>query len=189
VLAVFAIPCRRKPQRTKMPVSVHPPRHQRYVLIEFAPTSGCLGSIVSVVTDFCRNVVDDQGTKFAFQLAAYELTENIVKYSIGGLTSLRIEVESSPQGPEIVLTTENEAPLERIADAVVRLEAVEQAADPTAHFDQLVRESIENPSESRLGLGRLRAEGDLRLSHWVSDNRLVVQVRRAVRAAEEGRHP
>ncbi len=142
-----------------------------------------------MVTDFCRNVVDDQGTKFAFQLAAYELTENIVKYSTGGLTSLRIEVESSPRGPEIVLTTENQASPERIADAIARLEAVEQAADPIAHFDQLVQESIKSPNESRLGLGRLRAEGELVLSHRGSDNCLVVQVRRAVRKTVEGRNP
>lgn len=169
-----------------MNASCNPARHQRYVTIEFAPTSGCLGSIVAVVTDFCRNVVDDQGVKFAFQMAAYELTENMVKYSTGGLTSLRIEVESSPRGPEIVMTTQNEAHPDRIADAVARLEVLENVADPTAYFDQLVQESLAEPNESRLGLGRLRAEGDLSLSHWVSANSLIVQVRRSARAAQEG---
>jgi hypothetical protein len=169
--------------------SRNPARHQRFVSIEFAPTSGCLGSIVSVVNDFCRNVVDDQGTKFAFQLAAYELTENMVKYSTGGLTSLRIEVESSPAGPELVLTTENEASSERIADAVSRLEALERTPDPSAYFDQLVKESLDEPNESRLGLGRLRAEGELVLSHRVTDNTLMVQVRRPTGAPEEGKDP
>lgn len=168
-----------------MPVSLSPTRLPRYVDIEFAPTSGCLGSIVSVVTDFCRNVVDDPGIKFAFQLAAYELTENLVKYSTSGLASLRIEVESSVRGPEIVLTTKNEAPPDRLADASARLQAVEEATDPVAHLDELVKESLTTPTESRLGLGRLRAEGDLSLSHRVVEGSLIVQVRRSARRIEE----
>jgi len=166
-----------------------PPRHQRYVVIEFAPTSGCLGSIVSVVTDFCRNVVDDQRIKYAFQLAAYELTENMVNYSTGGLVSLRVEVERSLQGLEIVLSTWNETTPERLADAVAQLETLEQVTDPTAHFDELVRQSLVEPNESRLGLGRLRAAGGLALSHQVADSSLVVQVRRSARASDEGRNP
>jgi hypothetical protein len=168
-----------------MPVSQQPPRHQRYVFIEFSPTSGCLGSIVSVVTDFCRNVVDDPGIKFAFQLAAYELTENLVKYASGDKTSIRIAVESTGRGPEIVLTTENESAPERLADVSARLEAAEKAEDPLSHFDQLVQESLESPLESRLGLGRLRAEGELLVSHCVIDRRIRIQVRRSIRQFEE----
>ncbi|MGC4067579.1 MAG: hypothetical protein QM784_23620 [Polyangiaceae bacterium] len=170
-----------------MSASSHPARHQRYVAIEFSPTSGCLGSIVSVVTDFCRNVVDDPGVKFAFQLAAYELTENLVKYAVGDRTRLRIAVESTVRGPEIVLSTENESTPERLADAAARLSAAEAATDPIEHFDQLVQESLASPTESRLGLGRLRAEGELEVSHEVNDRMIRIQVRRPVQSNEEGR--
>jgi hypothetical protein len=170
-----------------MPLSQNPARHQRFVLIEFAPTSGCLGSIVTVVNDFCRNVVDDPSIKFSFQLAAYELTENLVKYATSGRTSLRIEVESSLRGPEIVLTTQNEAPPERLSDACARLTEIEAAPDPTAYFDQLIQQSLACPSEARLGLGRLRAEGELALSHSVTGNCLTIQVRRAVRRPADTR--
>jgi len=140
-----------------------------------------LGSIVTVVTDFCRNVVDDSATCYAFQLAAYELTENLVKYSSGDQTVLRVSVDSTPRGPDLVLVTENEANAERLADADARLTAVERAEDPVAHFDALVQEAIESPEHSRLGLGRLRAEGDLLVSHRVSDGRIAIEVRRPVR--------
>jgi hypothetical protein len=168
-----------------MPLSPSSGR-QPYVFIEFAPTSGCLGSIVSVVTDFCRHFVDDSTVRFAFQLAAYELTENLVKYATGGFTSLRIEVENSPRGPEIVLTSQNEAPPERIADAVARLEAIEQSADPMAYFDALVRESLAAPDGCQLGLGRLRAEGNFRLSHCATGSSLIIQVRRSACGIKEG---
>jgi hypothetical protein len=127
-----------------------------------------------------RNVVDDQETHFAFQLAAYELIENLVKYASGDRVIVRIEVESAPRGPELVLLTENQASPERLADVNARLTAAEVAEDPVVHFDRLVQESLASPGESRLGLGRLRAEGDLLLSHRVSCDSLWVEVRRPV---------
>src|SRR5512145_631042 len=157
-----------------------PNRRPRFIRIEFAPSSGCLGSIVQIVTDFCRNVVDDPETHFAFQLAAYELIENLVKYSSGERVVVRIEVESTPRGPELVLVTENQAAPERMSDVAARLSAAESAEDPIVHFDQLVQESLASPGESRLGLGRLRAEGDLFLSHRVNGDTLCVEVRRPV---------
>lgn len=133
-----------------------------------------------IVTDFCRNVVDDQETHFAFQLAAYELIENLVKYASGEQVGVRIEVESTPRGPELVLETQNQAVPERLRDVSARLTAAENAADPIVHFDELVQESLESPGESRLGLGRLRAEGELTLSHRVEHDTLFVEVRRPV---------
>ncbi len=162
-----------------MPSNV-PTRRPRFIRVEFAPSSGCLGSIVQIVTDFCRNVVDDQETHFAFQLAAYELIENLVKYASGERVTVRIEVESTPRGPDIVLVTENQASPERLADVNTRLSAAESAEDPIVHFDQLVQESLASPGESRLGLGRLRAEGDLTLTHRVTNDVLLVEVRRPV---------
>lgn len=158
-----------------------PIRKPRFVRVEFAPSSGCLGSIIQVVNDFCRNIVDDQDICSAFRLAAYELLENGVKYSSGDRVIVHVEVESAPRCPNIVLSTENRAPPERLADVDQRLKAAELAADPVAHFDQLVREALASPGESRLGIGRLRAEGDMLLSHRISGETLWVNVRRPVR--------
>lgn len=160
-----------------------PSQHRPYVLIQFAPSSGCLGSVVSVVTDFCRNVVKDPDILFSFRIAAYELTENLLTYSVGGLASICIETERTPAGLDLVLTTENEAEPERIADAIERLASIERAEDPVQFFDQLVRHSLDAPQDSRLGFGRLRAEGKLELSHRVEHGSLMVRVRRlALRA-------
>lgn len=163
-----------------------PGRRPRFINIEFAPSSGCLGSIVQIITDFCRNVVDDQETQFAFQLAAYELIENLVKYSWGDHVLVRVEVQSTPRGHEIVLVTQNQAPPERLADVAARLADAEAAEDPIEHFDRLVQESLASPGESRLGLGRLRAEGELQLAHRVDAETIWIEVRRPVhRTARE----
>ncbi len=78
------------------------------------------------------------------------------------------------------LTTENQASVERLRDVDERLLAGEAAEDPIAHFDELVRDSLNSPNESRLGLGRLRAEADLAVSHRISDNTISIRVRRRI---------
>lgn len=161
-------------------MSFSPPRRLRFIRVEFAPSCGCLGSLVAVVTDFCRNVIDDPDVIFAFRMAAFELTENVVKYCTGDRATLEVSVANTVEGAELALTTQNETTPERLRDADERLVATETAADPVAHFDQLVRDSLNSPNESRLGLGRLRAEADLRVSHKIEGTSITVQVRRRV---------
>jgi hypothetical protein len=140
-----------------------------------------LSSIVSVVTDFCRNVVDHQETEFAFRLAAYELVENLIKYNTGDFVALEVGVHSTKDGPEIVLVTKNQTTEECLREVDERLNAAERTDDPVGHFDRLVLQSLETPGESRLGLGRLRAEGNLLLSHRIdSEGWLIIEVSRPI---------
>ena len=161
-------------------MSLCPARRLRFVKVEFAPSCGCLGSLVALVTDFCRNVIDDPDIVFAFRMAAFELTENVVKYCSGDRATLEISVDNTAGGSELVLITENQASAERLRDVNDRLLAGEAAEDPVAHFDKLVRDTLNSPNESRLGLGRLRAEADLTLSHRITDSAISICVRRRV---------
>ncbi len=163
-----------------------PPRRLRFVKVEFAPSCGCLGSLVALVTDFCRNVIDDPDIVFAFRMAAFELTENVVKYCSGDRATLEISVNDTVEGSELVLVTENQASVERLQDVDERLIAGEAAEDPVAHFDKLVRDTLNSPDESRLGLGRLRAEADLTVSHSISNDSISIRVRRRVLKTSSG---
>jgi hypothetical protein len=157
-----------------------PNRGPRFISVEFTPNVGCLGCVVAVVNDFCRNVIDDKDTQYAIQLAAYELVENLIKYSIGDHVNIDIRVVGGISGHELVLTTKNQAVQSRLRDVESRLSAVESALDPVAHFDVLVHESIESPGESRLGLGRLRGEVDLKVSHRIEEDYVIIEVRREI---------
>jgi len=163
-----------------------PPRRLRFIRVEFAPCCGCLGSIVALVTDFCRNVIDDPDVIFAFRMAAFELTENIVKYCSGDRASLEISVDNAAGGSELVLTTVNDASADRLLDVSERLTATELAEDPVAHFDALVRDTLNSPNESRLGIGRLRAEADLSISHYVDGDQITISVRRRILRTGDG---
>jgi hypothetical protein len=157
-----------------------PPRRLRFIKVEFAPSSGCLGSLVALVTDFCRNVIDDPDIIFAFRMATFELSENIVKYCSGDRAWLEVSVDNGADGSALVLTTSNQAQLDRLADVSERLAAAENANDPVAHFDDLVRETLNSPNESRLGIGRLRAEADLELTHHTNGDWITITARRRI---------
>jgi hypothetical protein len=163
-----------------MPTEPSPRHLQRFVKVEFTPGCGCEGNLVALIVDFCRKVVDNSEVIFAVQMAAFELTENIVKYSSGDLASLAISVDATAEGADLVLTTSNEATRDRLKDADERLTAIELAHDPVAHFDGLVRDTLDSPHESRLGIGRLRAEAALTLSHSLKENWITVTVRHRI---------
>ena len=167
-----------------MPLS--PPRRLRFAKVEFAPSCGCLGSLVALVTDFCRNVIDDPAIVFAFRMAAFELTENVVKYCSGDRATLEISVDHTAEGSELRLITSNQASAERLHDVNERLLAGEAADDPVAHFDKLVRDTLNSPHESRLGLGRLRAEADLLVSHRITEDTVSICVRRRILKMSSG---
>lgn len=141
---------------------------------------------MALVTDFCRNVIDDPDIVFAFRMAAFELTENVVKYCSGDRATLEISVDNTAGGSELVLITENQAGAERLRDVHDRLLAGEAAEDPVAHFDKLVRDTLNSPNESRLGLGQLRAEADLTVSHRITDSSISICVRRRVLKSGSG---
>ena len=164
----------------------NPPRRLRFIKVEFAPSCGCLGTIVAVVTDFCRNVTDDPDIIFAFRLAAFELTENILKYCEGDRASVEISVDNTANGSDLVMAVSNEASPERLQDVCERLVAAETAAEPVAHFDGLVRDTLNSPNESRLGIGRLRAESDLAVSHSSHEHWITISVRHRILKSVSG---
>jgi len=110
----------------------------------------------------------------------------VVKYCSGDRATLEISVNNTVEGSELVLVTENQASVERLKDADERLRAGEAAEDPVAHFDKLVRDTLNSPDESRLGLGRLRAEADLAVSHSINNDMISIRVRRRVLKTNSG---
>jgi hypothetical protein len=156
-------------------------RLNRILRVEYVPPTRCSRNLVQLFTDFCHNVTTDQDTESAFQLAAYELIENLAKYSTNDPVIAQIEVQTAPVGARIVFTTQNRTTPQRLHDVDTRLTAAETAEDPCAHFDRLVQESLTlPPGESRLGLGRLRFEGDLELCHRIEGNTVLIEVSRRV---------
>jgi hypothetical protein len=107
-------------------------------------------------------------------LAAHELLENIVKYSVGEAAEFHLLLETKATGLVIRLRTKNRAAPERMADAQWRLDALANAGDPVAHYDELIRESARRRDVSGLGLARIPAESEMQLRYATDKDWLIL---------------
>ncbi|HTQ06059.1 MAG TPA: hypothetical protein VMI54_19490 [Polyangiaceae bacterium] len=110
-----------------------------------------------------------------FVMAAQELLENLAKYAAPGHASFRFELSAQNGRRRARLATRNEASAEPLAVASGLLGRITESRDPVALYDALVAESGES-GRSRLGLIRIRAEGDLELEYAVRGSSLEIVV-------------
>ena len=117
-------------------------------------------------------LVDDDAIQ-RLSIAAHELLENCVKYSNG--EHVQFEFEVNRDGDEAIanIRTTNSAMLSHISDLRRRIDAMNAAVDPVAHYDEVIRESLVAGGSS-LGLARIRAESGVLLSYRVQKDIVVV---------------
>jgi hypothetical protein len=101
--------------------------------------------------------------------------ENIVKYSATSACELRFELQRSPSGSLFAqVQTTNVPRPENRADADDRLAALSAARDPLEHYDSIIADSARQPAGSGLGLARIHAETEYRLSHRFEGDALII---------------
>ncbi len=131
--------------------------------------------MVSVVRRFVEESfaksVADADVVHRVALAVHELLENAAKYSVGRLAALQVRFE--PDGPATIELT-NETTPEHIGRLRACVGGIQAAAEPFAHYQRLMRETVGVEAESGLGLARIRAEGDLVLSLQVDGNMVTI---------------
>ncbi|MET0795153.1 MAG: ATP-binding protein, partial [Polyangiaceae bacterium] len=120
--------------------------------LSFQPLAEQIGSLRSAVSDLCRPYLTDPDQLSRVLLAAHELLENIVKYSIGSSAEFHVALEASDARLRVRLRTKNRAHPDRLDDARRRLDALCAASDPVAHYDDLIRASAGRRDVSGLGL-------------------------------------
>jgi hypothetical protein len=110
---------------------------------------------VSAVRRFVEEFVNGE-----LAMAAHELLENVVKYSLDG--QARVRLERSADG-RCLLRLSNRASNEHRA-ILTRLLAEQAAAtDPFTHYQALMRQNLHQEG-SGLGLARIAAEADMSLA-------------------------
>lgn len=116
------------------------------------------------VAEFYKRLVDADGVS-RIALAAHELLENAVKYSIDGEATIRIDVDlASPR--TVRITIRNRADAQDIAAIREILDGVSSAENPFAYYLQLIttRAKVLEGSAG-LGLARICAEADMSITH------------------------
>jgi anti-sigma regulatory factor (Ser/Thr protein kinase) len=97
-------------------------------------------------------------------LAAHELLENAVKYSVGGRINIEIAMDSSEGRERVWICVRNrscEANLSALRQAFTE---IEQTTEPAVYYQSLMRRNAKRREVSGLGLARILVEGDMKLS-------------------------
>lgn len=140
-----------------------------------APPQGMVTPLCQSLLELCRPLFQDEDAAARLRLTAHELLENIVKYSAEAGCDLNFELSRTPAGElSARVQTRNVPRAENRADAEARLAALCAAADPLEHYDSIIADSAQKPAGSGLGLARIHAETEYRLSHRFEGDALFI---------------
>jgi hypothetical protein len=140
-----------------------------------APPQGMVTPLCQSLLELCRPLFQDEDAAARLRLTAHELLENIVKYSAEAGCDLNFELSRTATGALAArVQTRNVPRTENRADAEARLAALTAAADPLEHYDSIIADSAQRPAGSGLGLARIHAETEYRLSHRFEGNALFI---------------
>jgi hypothetical protein len=152
-----------------MTVSTTQPHRDVYFEMSFCPSLDLVSVVRRFVGAFYERVLTDADLAGRVALAAHELLENAVKYSVDGETYIRMDVLEH----EVVIRTRNRADPDHVRVVRDRLEALRDSGDPDGFYHALIRDSARAPQRGGLGLGRVASEAGMELSMVVDANGLV----------------
>ena len=156
------------------------PTAQLAVTMTALSNSRLVTALSALICEFCRGLISDPQVVSRFHMAAQELAENLVKYSVGREVRLAAALTGTAENAELSLRATNRSTPAQLDQVERCLAALVKAADPTAHYDRLLREAAPREEGSGLGLARLRAEGELNVDYSIEGDLLTISVHASV---------
>jgi hypothetical protein len=155
------------------------------IRLDFVPEMRLIWRTSRYVRDFYGNVLADPDDCARVMLTAHELLENAAKYSADGLGQLEIELVDRQGQPYVQVRTRNRARADSLAELRRFFDESTRAPDAIALYDQMIARTAQRTDGSGLGLARIRAEGEMALSHSVDGDTLTIVAEMPVRLKEE----
>jgi len=147
------------------------------VMLCFPPRKSYVAPATDFVTCFCSEHTPDKATLSRVQLAAHELSENVVKYAADQECTVRVRTDpSTASGGAVSLSISTENAV--LPDALHRVEAylaaLEAAPNPDEFYDEQIAETAKRANGSGLGLARIRSEAAMDIRHHSQGGRLCI---------------
>ncbi|RYZ01445.1 MAG: hypothetical protein EOO73_35520 [Myxococcales bacterium] len=138
-----------------------------------APPQALVTPLCQSLLEMCRPTLDEDAAS-RLRLTAHELLENIAKYSAEDGCELRFTLRRAGAALFATVETRNVPRGEHRHDVDERLAALCAARDPHEHYDAVIASSARQPAGSGLGLARIHAETEYRISHHFEGEALVI---------------
>ncbi|MDB4993043.1 MAG: hypothetical protein JWM74_475 [Myxococcaceae bacterium] len=135
-----------------------------YVELSFSPNVKLVPTVRRFVEEFYQQMLRDQDGTSRLAMATHELLENAVRYSIDGNTRVRVGLRREGAGGYITIETFNLATPENAVAVRTIVDEVASAPDAMIVYQTLMRRTAKRTDGSGLGLGRIRAEGEMVVS-------------------------
>lgn len=141
--------------------------------LSFPPLHRWINPTRCYIADIMQAIVSDTDDVDRLAIAVHELLENCIKYSTCDQVRFEFEVNRDAGQAIASIRTTNSALLSHITNLRRRIDALNAASDPIAHYDEVIRESLSHGGSS-LGLARVRAESAVHLSYQIQGDVVVV---------------
>jgi anti-sigma regulatory factor (Ser/Thr protein kinase) len=133
--------------------------------LTFSPSLRLVSTVRAFVSEFYAETIGDSEISAKLALATHELLDNAVRYSLDGRTSLQIKLQRKPEDINVTINTRNRAVAVHLRAVQEAIDELAAAPDAEAHYLALMKRAKKLArGSSGLGLGRIRAEGDMAIS-------------------------
>ena len=154
--------------------------------LKFFPDASVPGVVRHLIEGRFRTVVKDPDLLARVAMVAHEFLENAVKYADTGAAHFTIEIAQDERPPRIAITLSNRAREQHRRELRQFFAEMDSFQDAFEHYNRLLRGSRSAracDASGGLGLARIRAEGEMRLTLTCDeDSRLPPSRDRALRS-------
>jgi len=143
--------------------------------LKFFPETGAPTAIRRFIERKCSKVLQDPDLLYRVAMAAHEFVENAVKYALDGAARFTIEIGQDQRQPKIAISLWNRTGAQHRQELQQIFAEMASFEDAFEHYNRLLRLPSHRRDSAGIGLARVRAEGQMRLSLDCDDDRVCLR--------------
>ncbi len=139
-----------------------------YFELSFSPNERLVSMVRRFVTNFYEQILEDGDLTSRVGVATHELLDNAVRYSTDGQSRVRVSIRRhAPNKLTVSIQTWNRTNRDHIAKLAALMDEIRAVTDVDAYYQTLMQRSAKRTDGSGLGLGRIRAEAEMTVTHRI----------------------